>query len=263
MSESPQGPDWWQASDGKWYRPEQSPALPPPPAAVGPVGIPTASTKPVALADLQAQYEQAPTGASVQPSAVPASVPTVPLASATTAVPAGWYPDPNDKARQRYWDGAAWGPLAPAPTSPRSSEPATIQRQGRGIKIAAIVAGAVVVLVVISVLFAGSSPAPPAPLTLQAFNSTPQLAVAQGVSCTRQGSNAVASGTVQNLTAAPLTVYVLVATGTQSKETAQQTVTLNFSGGVLGTTNLPWQASVPANGAPTCFIAVKAVLDIP
>ncbi len=25
MSDSPQGPGWWQASDGKWYPPEQAP----------------------------------------------------------------------------------------------------------------------------------------------------------------------------------------------------------------------------------------------
>lgn len=25
MSDTPQGPDWWQASDGKWYPPEQTP----------------------------------------------------------------------------------------------------------------------------------------------------------------------------------------------------------------------------------------------
>jgi len=35
MSDAPQGPGWWQASDGKWYPPEQQPAAPaggPPPA---------------------------------------------------------------------------------------------------------------------------------------------------------------------------------------------------------------------------------------
>jgi Domain of unknown function (DUF4282) len=33
MSDSSQGPGWWQASDGKWYPPEQqSGALPPPPS---------------------------------------------------------------------------------------------------------------------------------------------------------------------------------------------------------------------------------------
>jgi hypothetical protein len=27
----------------------------------------------------------------------------------------GWYPDPIDKAMQRYWDGSAWGPPALTP----------------------------------------------------------------------------------------------------------------------------------------------------
>ncbi|MGI9602872.1 MAG: hypothetical protein ACR2QE_13385, partial [Acidimicrobiales bacterium] len=40
MSDSSQGPGWWQASDGKWYPPEQQPATPPsatpPPGAPGP-----------------------------------------------------------------------------------------------------------------------------------------------------------------------------------------------------------------------------------
>ena len=43
-AESSQGPGWWQASDGKWYPPEQTPAAaappvpapPPAPAAPGP-----------------------------------------------------------------------------------------------------------------------------------------------------------------------------------------------------------------------------------
>lgn len=29
MSDAQQGPDWWMASDGKWYPPEQAPAVPP------------------------------------------------------------------------------------------------------------------------------------------------------------------------------------------------------------------------------------------
>ncbi len=31
MSDVSQGPGWWQASDGKWYRPEQHPSFRPPP----------------------------------------------------------------------------------------------------------------------------------------------------------------------------------------------------------------------------------------
>jgi hypothetical protein len=30
MSDQPQGPGWWLASDGKWYPPDQAPAVPPP-----------------------------------------------------------------------------------------------------------------------------------------------------------------------------------------------------------------------------------------
>jgi uncharacterized protein (AIM24 family) len=30
------------------------------------------------------------------------------VASAIVTTPAGWYPDPQDPARHRYWDGAAW-----------------------------------------------------------------------------------------------------------------------------------------------------------
>ncbi|WP_204163925.1 DUF2510 domain-containing protein [Nocardioides solisilvae] len=33
------------------------------------------------------------------------------------AQPAGWYPDPHDGSKQRYWDGQAWGAQAPAPPS--------------------------------------------------------------------------------------------------------------------------------------------------
>jgi hypothetical protein len=43
MSDAPQGPGWWQASDGKWYAPEQQPATPPPGGAVPPgSGVPPA-----------------------------------------------------------------------------------------------------------------------------------------------------------------------------------------------------------------------------
>jgi hypothetical protein len=40
-----------------------------------------------------------------------------------TSPPAGWYTDPNDPTRERYWEGAVWttetrGPAAPTPTPP-------------------------------------------------------------------------------------------------------------------------------------------------
>ncbi len=39
MSDTPQGDGWWQASDGKWYSPEQKPGTPPP-ASPAPQGVP-------------------------------------------------------------------------------------------------------------------------------------------------------------------------------------------------------------------------------
>lgn len=38
MSDTPQGPGWWQASDAKWHPPEQAPGVAPPPAPAPPPG---------------------------------------------------------------------------------------------------------------------------------------------------------------------------------------------------------------------------------
>ena len=40
MSDTSQGPGWWQASDGKWYPPQGAAATPPPPPSA-PTGAPT------------------------------------------------------------------------------------------------------------------------------------------------------------------------------------------------------------------------------
>lgn len=51
MSDTPGGPDWWQASDGKWYPPEThpnySPPPLPPPAAPAMTGSPSTAPPPV------------------------------------------------------------------------------------------------------------------------------------------------------------------------------------------------------------------------
>ncbi|MEV7693294.1 DUF2510 domain-containing protein [Microbacterium sp. NPDC089189] len=39
------------------------------------------------------------------------------------SAPAGWYPDPTDPARQRWWDGAGWGALAPKPDGAPAPQP--------------------------------------------------------------------------------------------------------------------------------------------
>ncbi len=52
MSDVSQGPGWWQASDGKWYAPEQHPAAEaptPPPAGSPPVAAAGAGTSPPAF----------------------------------------------------------------------------------------------------------------------------------------------------------------------------------------------------------------------
>jgi hypothetical protein len=46
----------------------------------------------------------------------PAAPATTPVArSAPQTAPAGWYPDPENPGRQRYWWGNAWAPPTPAP----------------------------------------------------------------------------------------------------------------------------------------------------
>ena len=37
----------------------------------------------------------------------------------------GWYPDPSGDGNQRYWDGNAWGPVAPPPAAPPTTPPLT------------------------------------------------------------------------------------------------------------------------------------------
>jgi hypothetical protein len=47
VSDVPQGPGWWQASDGHWYPPEQfapNPGSPPPPAGTPTAAMPTPPT---------------------------------------------------------------------------------------------------------------------------------------------------------------------------------------------------------------------------
>lgn len=46
----------------------------------------------------------------------------------STPPPAGWYPDPDDAARQRYWDGQEWAAPAaePTPVAPVAEKPRTL-----------------------------------------------------------------------------------------------------------------------------------------
>lgn len=41
--------------------------------------------------------------------AVPALAPLYPVAAPHLSAPPGWYSDPLDPSRRRWWDGSAWG----------------------------------------------------------------------------------------------------------------------------------------------------------
>jgi Protein of unknown function (DUF2510) len=231
MSATSHGEGWWVASDGKWYPPEQHPdfdstARPPEP------------TSPGVLATLPSLSMMAET-------------------SAPPAAPEGWYPDPADPSRQRYWDGSTWTVAAPPVPPQPAAEP---KRAGRGRRTGLAVAG-VSVAVIVALVLGLTIVHGPAPLKLSTLNQSPQLATLQGVTCTRDGSTAVASGTVQDSTPAPITAKVLIATGTQNSKVDDRLVTINFTGGVLNASNLPWHATLSADGASVCVIVLSAGLN--
>jgi hypothetical protein len=60
--------------------------------------------------------------------------------------PAGWYPDPHDASKQRYWDGTQWTVEAP-PGAATTAVPE--KKRGRGCLWGLIAAAAVVVLIII------------------------------------------------------------------------------------------------------------------
>jgi hypothetical protein len=70
-----------------------------------------------------------------------------------SAPPPGWYPDPSDGSRRRYWDGHAWGPAEPASQPP----PLAPWNKRPGLVIIGVT-GAVllVVLIVVAIVASGS-----------------------------------------------------------------------------------------------------------
>ena len=48
------------------------------------------------------------------------------MSNPTTPAP-GWYPDPDRAGAQRWWDGNAWGPLAPTASPATPPPPAAIR----------------------------------------------------------------------------------------------------------------------------------------
>lgn len=97
MSDVSQGPGWWEASDGKWYPPEQHPDY-------------ALSAEPV---NGERQEVELLTG-------IKAAIST-PITSAH-GPPAAWYDNPLGDGL-RYWDGGAWTEHFARPASVGSSRP--------------------------------------------------------------------------------------------------------------------------------------------
>ncbi|HWD51300.1 MAG TPA: DUF4190 domain-containing protein [Acidimicrobiales bacterium] len=90
MSDVSQGPGWWQASDGKWYSPEQVPGTGPAQSASEPTGFVPGATEPAA----QPPYPES--GIPSYPGTTgPAPAPGEPNYSAPGAPPSGPGPAPS------------------------------------------------------------------------------------------------------------------------------------------------------------------------
>jgi len=135
MASSPEGPGWWQASDGQWYPPESHPNYRPP--AAPPTAPPTE------------QYQLPPTQPTPQYQAPPAAPPY----QAPTAPPAYGQPNPYGQPPQGpppgQYVGGAYG--APPPAAPPASG------KGKGILIAAIVVAVLLIAGVLVAVLAGGS----------------------------------------------------------------------------------------------------------
>ena len=93
MSDLSQGPGWWQASDGKWYPPEQHPSYVPPSA---PPPAPGAFTPPPGPAPSYSQPATAPPyGQAAPPYAMPPGA-APPYGQPPAGAPYGYAPGPVD-----------------------------------------------------------------------------------------------------------------------------------------------------------------------
>ncbi|MEE9414069.1 MAG: neutral zinc metallopeptidase [Acidimicrobiales bacterium] len=164
MSDTPPGPGWWQASDLRWYPPEQKPgytpdfspeAAPtlPPPETLAP-GQPAANWWMASDGNWYPPEQNPSAAATTTPPAATIPEPLVPLQPGQPAADwwmasdARWYP-PSPQASQPVI--ASYGqPTAPAPTGfPTQATPQAqipVKPSGKGVTIAAAVVGALVVL---------------------------------------------------------------------------------------------------------------------
>jgi hypothetical protein len=115
MSDAPQGPGWWQASDGKWYAPEQHPDYHPPTQPLPP-------TEP--QAPVESQPSQQPPGGPPTDEQPPIAPPPGPPVAPPLAPPA--VQGPAFEAPAAGAINAPYGAVPPLyPTDPGAMPPAT------------------------------------------------------------------------------------------------------------------------------------------
>ena len=117
MSDTPQGPGWWQASDGRWYPPEQAPGATPAPApdagaALGPAPSP-----------LGPGWWQASDGQWYAPEQAPGAAP--PSASSTAATAQGPSAQPQGPGWWQASDGQWYAPEQAPGAGWRADAPTT------------------------------------------------------------------------------------------------------------------------------------------
>ena len=224
MSELSQGPEWWQASDLKWYPPEQHPEY-------------VAPFRP---------------GRSPVPPPRPADRPPPETATPSTELPpAGWYPDPNGKPGQMYWDGQAWhtpSPAIPATTEPAIGRPPRRTSSGRPIAMI-VIAGVVVVLGAAVIL-------PRSPVHRLLFHNNGSSPASAGVAGSSAGTAGLSPGQ-----ATAVVDYSAAQTVQAHCITASGSVTIQL-GGATGQTGTPiGLTAVLTDGDPPGVTSIDGVIN--
>jgi hypothetical protein len=168
----------------------------------------------------------------------------------TELPPAGWYPDPNGKPGQVYWDGQAWH--IPSPANPATTEPAVGRPQQRTSSgpIAMIVIAGVVVALGAAVILPSS---PVHRLLFHNNGSSPASAGAAGSSAGTAGlSPGQARAVVDYSAAQTVQAHCIMASGS---------VTIQL-GGATGQTGTPiGLTTVLTDGDPPGVTSVDGVIN--